>query len=276
MSLSFGATPAGLSLTGPRSPPRALALNCSAPINDRKGAEAKDWRSGKPVRVVRNVKGRKHSKYAPAEGNRYDGIYKVSASGPASPPAVRPQTPHVADAGRCPQVVRYWPEKGKSGFLVWRYLLRRDDAEPGPWTKEGKDRIKKLGLTMQVRPGRACRLSPGSPALHSSGLMPAEPGAAPRRASSSRPVAGDRGRACLREVWAARARPVGARLPGRKLPQVPVILSDFWAPGCTSQAVPFGSFSPWMLGVGAWCLCSWFEGGEPHFLVRAVFREGFV
>ncbi|XP_037361032.1 E3 ubiquitin-protein ligase UHRF1 isoform X1 [Talpa occidentalis] len=105
---------------------RALALNCSAPINDRKGAEAKDWRSGKPVRVVRNVKGGKHSKYAPAEGNRYDGIYKV---------------------------VRYWPEKGKSGFLVWRYLLRRDDDEPGPWTKEGKDRIKKLGLTMQYPEG---------------------------------------------------------------------------------------------------------------------------
>ncbi|KAK1342856.1 hypothetical protein QTO34_015623 [Cnephaeus nilssonii] len=97
---------------------RALALNCSAPINERKGAEAKDWRSGKPVRVVRNVKGRKHSKYAPTEGNRYDGIYKV---------------------------VRYWPEKGKSGFLVWRYLLRRDDDEPGPWTKKGKNRIKQLG-----------------------------------------------------------------------------------------------------------------------------------
>eukprot|EP00069_Balaena_mysticetus_P010792 bmy_06945T0 len=89
-------------------------------------AEAKDWRSGKPVRVVRNVKGRKHSKYAPIEGNRYDGIYKV---------------------------VRYWPEKGKSGFLVWRFLLRRDDVEPGPWTKEGKDRIKKLGLTMQYPEG---------------------------------------------------------------------------------------------------------------------------
>lgn len=105
---------------------RALALNCFAPINDRKGAEAKDWRSGKPVRVVRNVKGGKHSKYAPAEGNRYDGIYKV---------------------------VRYWPEKGKSGFLVWRYFLRRDDEEPGPWTKEGKDRMKKLGLTMQYPAG---------------------------------------------------------------------------------------------------------------------------
>uniref|UniRef100_A0A2K6FCP5 E3 ubiquitin-protein ligase UHRF n=1 Tax=Propithecus coquereli TaxID=379532 RepID=A0A2K6FCP5_PROCO len=105
---------------------RALALNCFAPINDKKGAEAKDWRSGKPVRVVRNVKGGKNSKYAPAEGNRYDGIYKV---------------------------VKYWPEKGKSGFLVWRYLLRRDDDEPGPWTKEGKDRIKRLGLTMQYPEG---------------------------------------------------------------------------------------------------------------------------
>lgn len=48
------------------------------------------------------------------------------------------------------QVVRYWPETGKSGFLVWRYMLRRDDEEPAPWTKEGKERMKKLGLTMQV------------------------------------------------------------------------------------------------------------------------------
>lgn len=60
---------------------RALALNCSAPINDKHGAEAKDWRAGKPVRVVRNVKGGKHSKYAPVEGNRYDGIYKVRRVG---------------------------------------------------------------------------------------------------------------------------------------------------------------------------------------------------
>ncbi|NXQ26810.1 UHRF1 ligase, partial [Alaudala cheleensis] len=105
---------------------RALALNCSAPINDKEGAQAKDWRAGKPVRVVRSVKGGKHSKYAPLEGNRYDGIYKV---------------------------VKYWPETGKSGFLVWRYLLRRDDEEPAPWTKEGKDRMKKLGLTMQYPEG---------------------------------------------------------------------------------------------------------------------------
>lgn len=57
-------------------PQRALALNCNSKISEN-GAEAKDWRQGKPVRVVRNMKGGKHSKYAPAEGNRYDGIYKV-------------------------------------------------------------------------------------------------------------------------------------------------------------------------------------------------------
>lgn len=49
------------------------------------------------------------------------------------------------------KVVKYWPEKGKSGFLVWRYLLKRDDDEPAPWTRDGKERIKKLGLIMQVR-----------------------------------------------------------------------------------------------------------------------------
>lgn len=36
--------------------------------------------------MVRNVKGRKHSKYAPTEGNRYDGIYKVSGPPCACPP----------------------------------------------------------------------------------------------------------------------------------------------------------------------------------------------
>ncbi|XP_064476386.1 E3 ubiquitin-protein ligase UHRF1-like isoform X2 [Ornithodoros turicata] len=105
---------------------KALALNCSAQFNDKKGAEAKDWQAGKPVRVVRNCKGRKHSKYCPEEGNRYDGIYKV---------------------------VKYWPEKGKSGFVVWRYLLRRDDPSPAPWTAAGKKRAQDLGLTMQYPEG---------------------------------------------------------------------------------------------------------------------------
>ena len=49
---------------------------------------------------------------------RYDGIYKV---------------------------VKYWPQKGQAGFLVWRYLLRRDDEAPAPWTKEGKKRIEEGG-----------------------------------------------------------------------------------------------------------------------------------
>uniref|UniRef100_A0AAY4DSV1 E3 ubiquitin-protein ligase UHRF n=1 Tax=Denticeps clupeoides TaxID=299321 RepID=A0AAY4DSV1_9TELE len=101
---------------------RALALNCDAPLNDKDGAESRNWRAGKPVRVVRSSKGRRISKYAPEEGNRYDGIYKV---------------------------VKYWPEIGKCGFLVWRYLLRRDDMEPAPWTPEGVERSKKLGLKVQ-------------------------------------------------------------------------------------------------------------------------------
>ncbi|XP_056146892.1 E3 ubiquitin-protein ligase UHRF2-like [Lampris incognitus] len=105
---------------------RALALNCDAPLNDKDGAESRNWRAGKPVRVVRSSKGRRISKYAPEEGNRYDGIYKV---------------------------VKYWPEIGKCGFLVWRYLLRRDDLEPAPWTPEGLERIKKLGLSVQYPPG---------------------------------------------------------------------------------------------------------------------------
>ncbi|XP_036972865.1 E3 ubiquitin-protein ligase UHRF2-like isoform X1 [Acanthopagrus latus] len=104
---------------------RALALNCDAPLNDKDGAESKNWRAGKPVRVVRSSKGRRISKYAPEEGNRYDGIYKV---------------------------VKYWPEIGKCGYLVWRYLLRRDDMEPAPWTPEGMERIKKLGLAVQQYP----------------------------------------------------------------------------------------------------------------------------
>lgn len=48
---------------------RALALNCNVPLN-KNGAEATNWKGGKPVRVVRNAKGRKHSKFAPEDGNR--------------------------------------------------------------------------------------------------------------------------------------------------------------------------------------------------------------
>jgi len=99
----------------------ALARCCAAPLDIKKGAEATDWNKGRQIRVVRNCKLAKHSKYAPKEGNRYDGIYKL---------------------------IKYWPEKGHSGFLVWRYLLRRDDPDPAPWTKEGQEMTKKHGLKL--------------------------------------------------------------------------------------------------------------------------------
>ncbi|XP_025191295.1 E3 ubiquitin-protein ligase UHRF1-like [Melanaphis sacchari] len=98
---------------------RALALNCNAEINNKEGATATDWKKGKPVRVVRNYKLHKHSKYAPEVGNRYDGLYKV---------------------------VKYYPETGISGFVVWRFVLKRDDPTPAPWTAKGKKRIAQLGL----------------------------------------------------------------------------------------------------------------------------------
>ena len=31
---------------------------------------------------------------------------------------------------------------------MWKFLMRRDDDSPAPWTDEGKRRIKELGLTM--------------------------------------------------------------------------------------------------------------------------------
>uniref|UniRef100_T1IID2 RING-type E3 ubiquitin transferase n=1 Tax=Strigamia maritima TaxID=126957 RepID=T1IID2_STRMM len=104
----------------------ALARNCDAKVNKVDGAVAKNWRDGKPVRVVRNYKSAKHSKYSPVEGNRYDGLYKV---------------------------VKYWPETGQSGHLVWRYLLRRDDEDPAPWTEEGKLLAESRGLKMLFPPG---------------------------------------------------------------------------------------------------------------------------
>lgn len=90
---------------------RALALCCNAPFNC-KGATSKNWKAGKEVRVVRNYKLGKHSKYAPKKGNRYDGLYKV---------------------------VKYYMEKGRSGFMVWKFLLRRDDPTPAPWEEGGTE-----------------------------------------------------------------------------------------------------------------------------------------
>ncbi|KAE9607202.1 putative methyltransferase chromatin regulator PHD family [Lupinus albus] len=61
---------------------------------------------GYPVRVVRSSK-EKRSAYAPDEGVRYDGIYRIE---------------------KC------WRKVGKQGCKVCRYLFVRCDNEPAPWT----------------------------------------------------------------------------------------------------------------------------------------------
>jgi putative restriction endonuclease len=61
-------------------------------------------RDGLPVRVVRGAG--LDSPFAPAQGYRYDGLYRVES---------------------------YWHEQGRSGFLVWRFRLVRDDPRPAPW-----------------------------------------------------------------------------------------------------------------------------------------------
>ncbi|RUP18993.1 hypothetical protein BC936DRAFT_139346 [Jimgerdemannia flammicorona] len=101
----------------------ALAKTCHAGLNEKFGADAGDlWYKSGPIRVVRSDKlKRHHPMFAPAEGQRYDGIYKL---------------------------VKYWKERGHSGHLVWRFLMRRDDPDPAPWTVEGKRRIAELGLRM--------------------------------------------------------------------------------------------------------------------------------
>ncbi|KAJ2715596.1 hypothetical protein H4R19_001118 [Coemansia spiralis] len=101
---------------------RSLALACAAPVNDKDGAVANNWRDSTPIRVCRSYKAAKmHPEYAPPEGVRYDGLYRI---------------------------VKYWKERGVSGFYVWRYLFRRDDTEPAPWTEEGQAVVARRGLVM--------------------------------------------------------------------------------------------------------------------------------
>jgi putative restriction endonuclease len=67
-------------------------------------ALASNAASGLPVRVVRGAA--LDSPFAPADGYRYDGLYVVDD---------------------------YWHERGRSGFKVYRYRLRRDDPSEAPW-----------------------------------------------------------------------------------------------------------------------------------------------
>lgn len=108
---------------------KALAMNCAAKFSEFGANSGEDWRLGKPVRVLRSGNARgasKRSPYLPKLGVRYDGLYKV---------------------------VKYWPERKVTGFLVWRFLLRRDDETASPWSKQGKKRIKKFGLELINPPG---------------------------------------------------------------------------------------------------------------------------
>lgn len=45
-------------------------------------------------------------------------------------------------------MVKYYPDTSTYGFLMWKYVLRRDDPIPAPWTKKGAQRIAFLGLKM--------------------------------------------------------------------------------------------------------------------------------
>ncbi|KAK7280955.1 hypothetical protein RIF29_08550 [Crotalaria pallida] len=63
---------------------------------------------GYPVRVVRSSK-EKCSAYAPSEGVRYDGVYRIE---------------------KC------WRKIGKQGYKVCRYLFVRCDNDPAPWTSD--------------------------------------------------------------------------------------------------------------------------------------------
>jgi len=46
--------------------------------------------------------------------------------------------------------VKYYPLTGISGFIIWRFVLRRDDPIPAPWTPAGKKRMAELGLKIIV------------------------------------------------------------------------------------------------------------------------------
>ncbi|MBV2225612.1 MULTISPECIES: YDG/SRA domain-containing protein [unclassified Sphingobacterium] len=79
-----------------------------------------------PVRVIRGAS--KHSEYAPDHGYRYDGLF------------------YVTD---------YWQEKGKSGFVIWRFRLEKiNNINPISLAKEHMEndllRIDELPIIDQV------------------------------------------------------------------------------------------------------------------------------
>ncbi|XP_071949007.1 uncharacterized protein [Antedon mediterranea] len=89
--------------------------------------------NGKPVRVIRGYK--LDSPFAPEDGYRYDGLYKVE---------------------------KYWFTTGMSGFGIFKYALRRiKDQAPPPWdlidrgdspTKNNNSITSPTKLSLDVKP----------------------------------------------------------------------------------------------------------------------------
>ncbi|KAI8885780.1 hypothetical protein K501DRAFT_331646 [Backusella circina FSU 941] len=100
----------------------SLALSCDAPVDEKKGAVAFDWKKSRPLRVCRADAGnaKYRTEFTPEKGIRYDGLYKL---------------------------VKYWPDRhNKLGFIVWKFLLRRDDNECPPWMSHGKRLMARRGI----------------------------------------------------------------------------------------------------------------------------------
>ncbi|KAK9076231.1 hypothetical protein SSX86_004564 [Deinandra increscens subsp. villosa] len=81
-------------------------------------------KKGYPVRVVRSHK-EKRSAYAPEQGVRYDGVYRIE---------------------KC------WRKPGIQGHKVCRYLFVRCDNDPAPWTSdENGDRPRPLPIIKEMK-----------------------------------------------------------------------------------------------------------------------------
>ncbi|XP_071692508.1 E3 ubiquitin-protein ligase ORTHRUS 2-like [Rutidosis leptorrhynchoides] len=81
-------------------------------------------KKGYPVRVVRSHK-EKRSAYAPEQGVRYDGVYRIE---------------------KC------WRKPGIQGYKVCRYLFVRCDNDPAPWTSdETGDRPRPLPAINELK-----------------------------------------------------------------------------------------------------------------------------
>lgn len=63
----------------------AMAMTCAAGVHEEGADAGDDWKKSRPIRVVRSDKLSKHNpKYAPEEGQRYDGLYKIVKVGSGS------------------------------------------------------------------------------------------------------------------------------------------------------------------------------------------------